>query len=197
MRKILLAFWLLLPAAGAAYHYGPGQRGLVLDEVDEILVRADQLASEKTEKSWRAAIEQYELALSKLPEDRKDQGHRINLAKAKVQMLSSQLPLANTNLEGLLEEMSADPSADPKLKDDVRSTLAGSQYYMTWLMRLEGAQREAWMPFIEGARQNYRLLAEKAVDKKTAEKRRKDLDSTIRLARLDLSELQGLPIPTQ
>ena len=80
---------------------------------------------------------------------------------------------------------------------DIRSTLAGSQYYMTWLLRLEGEPREKWTPLIEGARQNYRLLAEEAGDEKTAEQRRKDLDSTIRLARLDLSELQGLPIPTQ
>ena len=194
MRKIFLAFWLLLPAAGAAYHYGPGQKGLVLDEVDQILVNARRDAAEE---DWLSAIDQYDEALSKLPADQKDQGRRIKLARAKAQLLASQLPLAHHELEGLLAEMSGDPSAEPNVTRDVRTTLASSQYYMTWLMRLEGAPRETWMPFIEGARQNYRLLAETAGDKNVAEQRQKDLDSTIRLARLDLSELQGLPIPTQ
>ena len=194
MRKVLLAFWLLLPAAGAAYHYGPGQRGMVLDDVDSVLFDARQLAAEE---DWTGAIEKYDVALALLPEDTKDQNHRVRLAKAKAQMLAAQLPLAHVSLEGLLDEVSADSSADPGLVSDVRSTLASSQYYMTWLMRLEGLPRETWMPLVEGARQNYRLLAETAGDEKTAEMRREDLDSTIRLARIDLSDLQGLPPPTQ
>ena len=37
-----------------------------------------------------------------------------------------------------------------------------SQYYMTWLMRLEGLSADEWEPEIESARQTYRLLAEQA-----------------------------------
>ena len=99
-----------------------------------------------------------------------------------------------------MDELAADPAADPTLLADARSTLANSQYYMTWLMRLEGLGREAWEPEVEAARQNYKLLAEEAEkrgDAAAAKKHREDLEASIRLARMDLSELQGLPLPSQ
>ena len=71
---------------------------------------------------------------------------------------------------------------------------------LTWLMRLEGLGREAWEPEIEAARQNFKLLAEQAEksgDRVAAQMRKEDLESAIRLARMDLSELQGLPLPSQ
>jgi hypothetical protein len=78
--------------------------------------------------------------------------------------------------------------------------MANAQYYMTWLMRLEGLGRDAWEPEIESARQTYKLLAEQAEqrgDTPAAKTHQEDLESAIRLARLDLSELQGLPLPSQ
>src|SRR6266566_684070 len=83
---------------------------------------------------------------------------------------------------------------------EARSTLANSQYYMTWLMRLEGMSPNDWEPEIEAARQSYKLLAEDAQrrgDATAEKKRREDLESAIRLARMELGELQGLPLPSQ
>jgi hypothetical protein len=71
---------------------------------------------------------------------------------------------------------------------------------MTWLMRLEGQPRERWEREIEASRQTYRLLAEQSErcgNVEAAKKNREDLESAIRLARLDLGELQGLPLPSQ
>ena len=90
--------------------------------------------------------------------------------------------------------------ADEKLLQDARAALAHSQYYMTWLMRLEGQARETWEPEIENARQTLRLLqgqAEQDGDQAAAKSFRENLESTIRLARMDLSDLQGLPLPSQ
>ena len=115
-------------------------------------------------------------------------------------MLAKQLPVAHQDLAGLVDELKDDARADPKLLAEARSALANAQYYMTWLMRLEGLPREAWEPEIEAARQTYRLLAEQAAsagDEKAASRNRDDLESAIRLARLDLGELQGLPLPSQ
>jgi hypothetical protein len=67
-------------------------------------------------------------------------------------------------------------------------------------MRLEGQGREVWEPEAESARQNYKMLAEDAAKKGDApavRKHREDLEASIRLARMDLSELQGLPLPSQ
>ena len=135
-----------------------------------------------------------------LPEGRADDARRIRLQRAKVQMLGRQLPEANAALRELVDQLQDDKAADPKLRDEARETLANAQYYMTWLMRLEGLGADEWEPEIESARQTYRLLAEQseaAGDKDSARKHREDLESAIRLARLDVGELQGLDIPKQ
>ncbi len=115
-------------------------------------------------------------------------------------MLDRQLPEAHAELTALIDELTGEKPADPGLVADAREGLAGAQYYMTWLMRLEGMGREEWEPEIEGARQTYRLLAEQAEvrgDAPAAERHREDLESAIRLARMEPGELQGLAIPRQ
>ena len=67
-------------------------------------------------------------------------------------------------------------------------------------MRLEGYQRSDWEPEIESARQAYGRLAEQARsrgDERRADEMLASLESAIKLARLDLTELQGLPLPSQ
>jgi hypothetical protein len=76
--------------------------------------------------------------------------------------------------------------------------LASAQYYAGWLMRLEGATTQEWLAETEQSRQNFRLLAEQTEkDTVISEGYRKNLEAVIRLERMDLSELQGLPLPKQ
>ena len=75
----------------------------------------------------------------------------------------------------------------------VQEKLADAKYYMTWRMRLEGLPQEEWEPEIESARQHFRLLAEKG--SASNERYQEKLESSIRLARMDLTELQGQPLP--
>jgi len=196
MRKLLLIVWLLIPVVAGAYHYGPGQERLFLDEAAYLIGKAEKHA-EAGEHASAASI--YAEALDLLPVEKIQKAREIRLERAKAQMLSKQLPEARADLQTLLNELTEDKRANPKLTDEVRSTLANSQYYMTWLMRLEGRSREEWEPEIEASRQNYRLLAEKSkTDGDTKfERHQKDLESAIRLARLDLKDLQGLPLPSQ
>ena len=115
-------------------------------------------------------------------------------------MMFKQLPDAQRELLALVDEINNDPKADPTLQRDAREALANAQFYMTWLMRLEGQPREIWEPEIEASRQNYRLLAEQAEGRKDAastQRAKEDLESAIRLARLDIKDLQGLPLPSQ
>jgi hypothetical protein len=115
-------------------------------------------------------------------------------------MLARELPEASVDLKSLVEEIQDDPKADPLLLADAREAMANSQYYMTWLMRLEGMARAEWEPEIESARQIYRLLAEqaqKANDKSLTARHSEDLESAIRLARMEPGDLQGLALPKQ
>jgi hypothetical protein len=197
MRILMILGWLMVPVLIVAYHYGPGQERMQLDRVAAALSEADQHAANK---EWAEAVAKYDDALHLLPSAKTQEARRIRLERAKAQMLSQKLPEANADLQALLAELKEDAGADQNLIDQTRSALANSQYYMTWLMRLEGLQRDLWEPEIESARQNYRLLAEQADktgDIASAQQCREDLESAVRLARMDLSELQGLRIPCQ
>jgi hypothetical protein len=197
MRILVLVAWLMVPVGLAAYHYGPGQEQLRLDDVAALLREADRHAAQE---QWAEAAQLYEEALRLLPADCVQDSRRIRLERAKAQMLARQLPEAHADLKALVDELSQDAKSDPNLLAESRSALANSQYYLTWLMRLEGEPRELWEPEVEAARQTYRLLAEQAEaagDATAARKHLEDLESSVRLARMDLSELQGLPLPSQ
>jgi hypothetical protein len=197
LRILLLTGWLLVPVIGLAWHMGPGQDQKALDEAAKHIRAAEAAAAIE---DYTVAVDEYAAALKALPAGRTAEGRKIRLERAKAQMLARQLPQAHGDLKTLVDELAADSSADPNLLAEARSTLANSQYYMTWLMRLEGLGPESWEPEIEAARQAYRLLAEDASkrgDEAAAKKHAEDLESTIRLARLDLGELQGLPLPSQ
>jgi hypothetical protein len=198
LRILFLTGWLLLGVAGAVAHFvGPGVERQKLDTVS-LHLRAAEAAAATSD--YALAVDRYNDALKALPEGRTAEGRKIRLERAKAQMLARQLPDAHADLTSLVDELAADSAADATLFADARSTLANSQYYMTWLMRLEGFGREAWEPEAESARQAYKLLAEEAEkrgDAASAKKHREDLEASIRLARMDLSELQGLPLPSQ
>ncbi len=197
MRILILAGWLLVPVGVAIWHFGPGQERVLLEDVARALRQADRHAAAG---EWGQAVALYDEALRLLPPARLSDTRRVRLEKAKAQMLARQLPAAHGDLKTLCEELQNDPGADPKLLTEVRSATAQSQYYMTWLMRLEGLPREVWEPEIEASRQTYRLLAEqseRSADAPAAQKSRQDLESAVRLARMDLGELQGLPLPSQ
>lgn len=204
MRRILLALWLLLPVGFMAYHYGPGQDRMLLDEVAQAVSQAELAVHNK---SWQQALGHYDAALAKLPEGQTQRSRELRLERAKVSMLASHLPQAHDELESLLEDIKNDPKTSSELLKETRQSLASAKFYMTWLMRLEGQSRDLWEPMIEGARQNYRLLAEANQDtgknsgkksgENSGEKSKQDLEASIRLARMDLNDLQGLPLPSQ
>jgi hypothetical protein len=211
MKKTLIALWLTLPVAAYAYHMGPGQdlmrldqAGLLIESADAHVTEAQRIAEVDGDKAafgeWVLAEAEYAEALDLLPDERVDEIRHLKLERAKAQMFISKLPDANGTLSGLVTELLDDPDVDPVLLADVQRTFATSQYYMTWLLRLEGAPREDWEPRIDSARQIFKLLAtdaEAGSNQATTKEAHEDLESAIRLARMDLSELQGLPLPSQ
>jgi len=197
MRPYVIGIWLLLPVAGAAYHFGPGQERMVMDDVTKMLATADQAAQEEI---WDEALELYNKVLGMLPAEDLATARQVRLQRAKVQMMMSQLPQAHDDLELLVSELKSDSDADPEVLSEAREALANAKFYLTWLMRLEGVPRDTWEPEIESARELYRFLAEasnKQGDVESAERHQESLEAAIRLARMELKELQGLPLPSQ
>lgn len=201
MRNILLVGWLMLPVAAWAFHEGPGQDLKALETMDAVLVAAhDAAASGRFDE----AVRKYEEALTKLPKNPdatpKVVVQRLQVELNKARMQARGLPEAREELEALVDQLSEDAgdpakAVDPAVLRDARQALARAQFFTTWLMRLEGLQREEWEPEIEAARQNWRLLAEQTTDAKEAAQHRADLESAVKLARLDIEDLQGLPLP--
>jgi chromosome segregation ATPase len=197
MRTILIIAWLFLGLGAAIYHYGPGQKRVAMDGIENVLAEARTNVS--LEK-YPQALVLFDKAMAELSVDNEDLAHRIQLEKAKAQMHAAQLPEARASLGSLLSRLRSAESPDEKLISETQQALANAQYYRTWLMRLEGQPEEAWKPEIEAARQHFTQLNEKSVaagDTEAAEKTAEDLEATVRLARMDLNDLQGLPLPNQ
>lgn len=205
MKKLVLTAWCLLPFGAGAYHYGPGLLRLRLDEAAAAVAEAEDFAraaetleGDAARTEWAAAVASYDEALAALPAERKAERQRLVLERAKAKLLCSKLPEANAELASLLEELLEQPGVDEEFVADVRRTHASSEYYMTWLLRLEGAPEEEWQPRIERARQSYKLLAEQpGLAEAERSELAEDVESAVRLARMDLGELQGLPLPSQ
>jgi hypothetical protein len=193
-KKLLFGVWLLIPVVVLAFHYGPGQKKLAAEKVAEKIKEA-RLA--EAADDWKAAVAAYADAISILPSDYQAQRNQLQLAHARARMFSGELPEAIVEMDGLLSDLLKDKAAAGAIRE-VRATLASAEYYAGWLMRLEGATAEEWMAETEQARQHFRLLAEEtSKDKSVSEGYQKNLEATIRLERMDLSELQGLPLPKQ
>ena len=192
-RKLLITAWLLVPIVLLAYHYGPGQQSLARERAARLITQAR--AAEQSE-DWTAAYAAWGEALAALPADDIAGRLRIRLAQADARVWLGELPESIQDLESLLAD--AQKAGDPRFEAEVRAALAAGNYYVGWLMRLEGAETAEWTAPVEEARQHFRLLAEQADaagERHASEDQRKNLEAVIRLARMDLSELQGLPLP--
>jgi hypothetical protein len=197
MRVWLVVAWLFVGLAGLIFHLGPGRE---LEKNDVLNANVTQARLNVEAENWNEAINSFDAAIAGLTDEQVALQQQLRLEKAKAQMMDSQLPEARLALESLLTEVTENGDSESKLAKETRLALASAQYYVTWLMRLEGVGREEWEPEVEAARQNYRILSEMAVesgDAGAAEKRREDLEAAVRLARMDLTELQALPLPSQ
>ena len=150
---------------------------------------------------WKLAVAGYKDALATLPKNPEsydiEVSQRLQLELNKARMQAAGLPEARDELESMVEQMQANDKTDPVLMRDARQALARSQFYTTWLMRLEGLDRKVWEPEIEAARQNWRLLAEQAANDSEKVLHQEDLEAAVRLARLEIEDLQGLPLPSE
>ena len=198
MRNILLSCWLVLPVGAWAYHEGPGRDCAALEATSAVAAAAYEAAEAG---DWELAVREYQAALEALPADPdaydERVGHRLVLELNKARMQSQGLIEARDELASLVETMQAAPDADDTLLRDARQGLARAQFLKTWLMRLEGLDRKVWEPEIEAARQNWRWLAEQAPTEAEKTLHCEDLEAAVRLARMEMEDLQGLPLPSE
>ncbi len=196
-RKIMWATWALVPVGFAAFHFGPG-RPLAAGAHAGSLARAS-LRLER-EGDAEGTFEALTKALEALPPTTPLETRRaLELRCAKAQVDAGQILEGMNRLETLVGELDAEGSSRSETGKDARSALASAAYYATWVMRLEGAAADEWKPMAERARQDFRLLAEQAAatNDEDAPALQRNLEATIRLEQMDLTELVALPLPKQ
>jgi hypothetical protein len=192
IKKIFFLVWALVPVGLLAFHYGPGQAAVARDQAAEELRRAQDL---EAREEWKPAMEAYASVLTHLPATEIAARRQVQILRAKARMFSGELPEAIGDLEALQSEF-IKAGAPVGQQRELRATLAMGQYYAGWLMRLESAPAEEWLAQVDNSRQNFKFLAEGS-DAPDAEKYQKNLEAVVRLARMDLSELQALALPKQ
>jgi hypothetical protein len=193
-RRILIAFYALLPVAGIAYHYGPGQRGMALDAVQACMKLADL---EGKAENFGKAAELLTTALAATPADEKDLAGKLEVLKAEARMMNGEVPEAIQDLEAALTKAQKDGAAKETL-DKLRAQKSTAHYYAAWLVRLENVSEDEWENQCDLARQGFRFLAENAQEAGTAaeaKEHQKSLESAIRLAQMDQADLKALPLP--
>jgi hypothetical protein len=194
MRKLFAVAWLIFPVGVLAYHFGPGQTGVAHDAVAAHLSIA---RAAEAKDDWLTAMKAYADAAAVVPDNEPNTRLKVRLAHARARMYAGELPEAMEDLEGVLTDAQSQ-NAPRELVNEIRSSVGSMHYYAAWLMRLEGAPAEEWTIETEQARQHFRLLAENAqAYSEPSDAHQKNLEATIRLARMDLSELKGLPLPKE
>jgi hypothetical protein len=193
MKRSLLVVWILFPIGVAAWHFGAGETHLARDRADNCVRQAE--AAESAQQ-WGSAARFYQSAREALPED--DPGRdAIEMAEARTRINAGEMIEGQEQIERLLTKLEGDSQASRPLIDQATDELARSSYYAAWIMRLEGAAPDEWKPEAERARQQFRLLAERAENGKSpdAELFKRNLEATIRLEQMDMSALLAKPLP--
>jgi hypothetical protein len=190
-RKIIILLWCAVPLLAIAWHYGPGQTALARDHAASHLNSARAFAAQE---DYEQSLQNFAATLADLPAEDPARAP-IELEQAVVTAASGDLLLGIEQMSDLLKRLADQGQGNETLARATRSELGEAHYHAAWLMRLEGASTDEWTAEADAARQHFRLLTETASDASDEEMSAKNLESVIRLQRLDLNELMGLPLP--
>ncbi len=145
---------------------------------------------------YGTAVDLYEEAAAGMPDSYSEEQVQLRIHAARAKALDGSLLEAIDTMNDVLFEMPA-LMRRGRIGRDLRETMARNQYYAAWIMRLEGAPRHDWIVFADQSRQQYRILAETAGDSDTGGDPAKNLESAVRLTRMDLATLRSLPLPPE
>ena len=197
-RTMLWAAWGLVPLAALVVHAGPGQALWSRDTAASALKEAK---AAEAQEEWKEAAAKYAQARQLLPSGEGRLVAELSLAEARATAWSGDLLAAGVQLETLLGQQTSekDEPSSPEFVKRVRAELASTAYATAWGMRVEGAPRQEWGPESEVARQQYRLLAESAVESKdeVAQLMKENLEAVIRFQDIDESQLKEMDAPGQ
>ena len=196
MKRWLLLLWLLVPLPVVVWHFGPGQKWLARDRAYTLIQQA-QAAEAKS--NWAAAETLFRDAAGKIGNSDPAVRMQLDVALVRARYQQGGAVEAIDGVDRILADAKFN-TVPTSLQQEARELAGRIHYYAAWVMRLEGAQRDLWMEEAELARQNYRLLTESSFSagKNTyAQLQQTNLESSVRLQRMSLTELMGRPLPEE
>ena len=184
MRRKFAYLWLVIPVVLITIHYQWGIEKLEKEKALSIAREAVVLEKKAWEtwspEDWENAQEAYDEAIANLPDNELQSRAELELASARSCLYKGELVEAMDSLKHLLKRTESE-NIDPELKDEIRETLARSQYGIAWVMRKKHVNRSVWNNIAEASRQNFRYLAENASNTINKETYIKDLEASVRL----------------
>ena len=196
MKRWLLLLWLLLPLPIVVWHYGPGQRWLARDQAHALIERAQ---GAETKRNWAEAESLFRDAAQKVGTTDTRLKTQLDIALVRTRYRQG---IAVDAID-MADRLLADPkfhSQPQELQREARELAGRIHYHASWVMRLEGAQRELWMEEAELARQNFRMLAEDNLASGHTNYsllQQTNLETAVRIQRMSLTELLGRPLPEE
>ena len=189
--KLLWTIWAVIPVLLAIWWFGPGQE---LQARSRVASTVELAMAAVEEEKWEEAAQLFGQAIGEAPANSPESNRWLRLRASHSEFMSGNTWNGIAGMEEILDEAK---DVDPELARAARARFAAAQYFATWKLRLEGADSAVWKPEAEKARQHFRLLAEDAEARgaSEAEDLKKNVESVIWLERMDLAELQALPLP--
>lgn len=196
MKRWLLLLWILIPLPVVVWHFGAGQEWLARDRAHALLTQA---AEAESRQAWPQAEAFYKEAADFVKNSEPVVKTQLDIALARTRYRQGG---AVDSIE-LIDRVISDAgfSKQPEAQQREARELAGRiHYYAAWVLRLEGAQRDLWMEEAELARQNFRMLSEQTLaagQTNYSLLQQTNLESSVRLQRMSLTELMGKPLPEE
>jgi len=196
MKKWFLLLWILVPLPVLVWHFGAGQQWLARDRAHALL--GDARAAE-SKKAWAEAEVLYKQAADEVKDSEAALKTQLDIALARTRYRQG----GAVDSIDLIDRVISDKrfaSQPERLQREARELAGRIHYYAAWVMRLEGAQRDLWMEEAELSRQNFRLLSEQTLATRQTNYsmlQQTNLETSIRLQRMSLTELMGRPLPEE
>lgn len=196
MKRGLLLLWILIPLPVVVWHFGAGQEWMARDRAHALLTKAGQA---EARQAWPEAEALYKEAADQVKGFEPTVKTRLEIAMARTRYRQGGAVDSIDLINRVISDANF-PRQPEALQREARELAGRIHYYAAWVLRLEGAQRDLWMEEAELARQNFRMLSEQTLSAGLTNYsllQQTNLEASVRLQRMSLTELMGRPLPEE
>ena len=166
-------------------------------EATEVEDRAYSVAAAR----WKETADKLQQVQTVLGAASPEEARRVRWARARAMVRAGEIWSGIGELEQLLEELHDASDEQAALARGAREELATAYYYGARLLRLSGMPAQEWRVESGKARQNFRYLAERAIERgespDVAQSYQRNVELVLNLEQASLVDIQGKPLPKE